>query len=78
MSAGYRKVSGRIGIDQGDIFDSVKGALGNEELARVLADTKQFKVNTDRDSVGRAIHGEIEPFFELTTRGLQKPLKWRQ
>ncbi len=67
MSAGYRKVSGRIGIDQGDIFDSVKGALGNEELARVLADTKQFKVNTDRDSVGRAIHGEIEPFFELTT-----------
>ena len=43
MSAGYRKVSGRIGIDQGDIFDSVKGALGNEELARVLADTKQFK-----------------------------------
>ena len=67
MSAGYRKVSGRIGIDQGDVFDSVKGALGNEELARVLADKKQFKVNTDREGVGRAIHTEIEPFFELTT-----------
>lgn len=66
MSAPYRKVSGRLGIDQGDIFDSVKGPGGNAELARILNDPKTFKVNTDREDVGRAIHAEVEKFPEIS------------
>ena len=65
MSAPYRKVAGRLGIDRGDIFDSVKGAQGNSEMSRVLSDPKTYRVNTNRDDVGRAIHAEVEKFPEL-------------
>lgn len=65
MSAPYRKVAGRLGLDRGDIFDSVKGAQGNSELSRVLSDPKTYRVNTNRDDVGRAIHAEVEKFPEL-------------
>ena len=65
MSAPYRKVSGRLGLDRGDIFDSVKGARGNGEMSRVLRDPKTYKVNTERDDVGRAIHAEVEKFPEI-------------
>jgi len=65
MSAPYRKVTGRLGIDRGDIFDSVKGAQGNSEMSRVLSDPKTYSVNTNRDDVGRSIHTEIEKFPEM-------------
>ena len=60
MSAPYRDP-----VDRGDIFDSVKGAKGNGEMSRVLRDPKTYKVNTERDDVGRAIHAEIEKFPEI-------------
>lgn len=66
MSLPYRKVSGRLGIDEGNIFDPVKGAGGNEELTRVISSPDQFTVNTDRTKKGRDIHTEVEPFFEIT------------
>lgn len=65
MSAPYRKVAGRLGLDRGDIFDSVKGAQGNDEMSRVLSDPKTYKVNTKRDDVGRAIHAEVVKFSEI-------------
>ncbi|MBT6968445.1 MAG: hypothetical protein HOA02_06655 [Planctomycetes bacterium] len=66
MSAPYRKISGRLGIDKGDVFDSVKGPNGNDELSRILNDPKTYKVNTKRDDVGRAIHSEVEKFPEIS------------
>ncbi|MDE0960573.1 MAG: multiheme c-type cytochrome [Planctomycetota bacterium] len=66
MSAPYRKISGRLGIDQGDVFDSVKGPNGNQELSRILNDPQTYKVNTDRNDVGRAIHTEVEKFPEIS------------
>ena len=66
MSLPYRKISGRIGIDQGDLFDPVKGAGGNDELARILSKPEEYRVVTDREKVGRGIHVEVESFFEMT------------
>ncbi|HIO65739.1 MAG TPA: hypothetical protein EYN40_03505 [Planctomycetes bacterium] len=66
MSLPYRKMSGRIGIDQGDLFDPIKGPGGNAELARILSNPREFRVVTDREKLGRGIHVEVEPFFEMT------------
>lgn len=65
ISAPYRKVMGRLGIDRGDLIAPVKGALGNAEMMRVLGEPESFQVNTDRNDVGRDIHAEVEKFPEL-------------
>jgi hypothetical protein len=65
----YGKISGRLALVEGDIFEPVYGPSGNEEVARVI-DSDEFNVNTVRGQAGRAIHTKAEPFFQLTTSGL--------
>ena len=65
----YGKTSGRTAIDEGNIVAPVKGPTGNEELRRVLDHPEEFRVVTDAAQPGRKIHGEVEPFFALTTPG---------
>ncbi len=56
----YGKVSGRLAIVEGDLFDPVFGPTGDEELNRVL-ESGEYNVNTERGKAGRAIHtGAIE------------------
>jgi len=62
----YGKVSGRLAIVEGDIFDPVFGPTGNEELARVI-ESDSFRVNTVRGNAGRAIHAEARKFDQIDT-----------
>lgn len=62
----YSKVSGRLALVEGDIYQPVYGPTGNEELGRVLNSPGEYQVSASEDKPGRAIHSEAEKFFSLT------------
>lgn len=61
----YGKVSGRFALVEGNLVSPVYGPSGNDELSRVLKDSK-FNVTSDSEASGRKIHGEVKKFFQLT------------
>ena len=61
----YGKVSGRLALVEGDIFDPVFGPTGDEELKRVL-NSDEFSVNTERGKSGRAIHIGAGRFAQIS------------
>ncbi|HEY2799288.1 MAG TPA: multiheme c-type cytochrome [Chthoniobacterales bacterium] len=65
----YGKVSGRIAIQEGDIFDPVYGPRGNANLKKVLSQPDKFQVVTKRGEVGRAIHTKVIKFDPLEKSG---------
>ncbi len=65
----YGKVSGRIALQQGDIFDPVYGPRGNANLKKVLAQPDKFQVVTKRGEVGRAIHTNVIKYDPLEKSG---------
>ncbi|MDH3744671.1 MAG: cytochrome c family protein [Acidobacteriota bacterium] len=68
LNKAYGKLSGRLAIVEGDLFEPVFGPSGNKEVERVIA-SSDFRVNPERGKAGRAIHGRAEQFFQLTTSG---------
>ena len=64
----YGKLSGRLAIVEGDLFEPVYGPKGNDELERVI-ESGDYRVNTERGRARRAIHTRAEPFFQLSTSG---------
>ena len=68
VNQAYGKLSGRLAIVEGDLFEPVYGPKGGEELERVI-DSGDYRVNTERGRAGRAIHTEAEKFFQLSTSG---------
>lgn len=68
VNKAYGKLSGRLSIVEGDLFDPVFGPKGNQELARVI-DSGDYNVNTTRGKAGRAIHTKAEKFFQLSQSG---------
>ncbi len=62
----YGKVSGRLAIVEGDIFDPIYGPIGNAELQRVI-ESDEFRVNIERGQAGRAIHTRIETLDQIST-----------
>lgn len=69
LDRAYGKLSGRLAIVEGDIFAPVFGPSGNDEVQRVI-ESDEFRVNTDRDRAGRAIHTSAEVLPQMTTSGL--------
>ena len=63
----YGKVSGRLAIVEGDIFDPVYGSLGNEILEEVTEEGSDFRVNTERGKSGRAIHADASELPQIST-----------
>lgn len=64
----FGKVSGRLAIEEGDLFDPVFGPTGNRELKRVI-ESPDYSVNTDRDGFGRSIHTDVEVLPQMSTSG---------
>ncbi|MFQ5568275.1 MAG: multiheme c-type cytochrome [Rhodothermales bacterium] len=64
----YGKVSGRLAIVEGDLFDPVFGPTGDAELKRVL-ESGDYNVNTERGKSGRAIHTDAVRFAQIGTSG---------
>lgn len=69
INSNYGKISGRFHIVEGDIFEPVYGPSGNDILSEVLSNKDKFKVNTDRDKNGRAIHTAAVKFSPLAESG---------
>ena len=62
----YGKASGRRALTEGTLLEPIKGPTGNAELLRVLANSSDYRVVTNQTVTGRRIHGQVEPFFQLT------------
>ena len=69
INKSYGKLSGRLAIVEGDLFDPVFGPKGNDELKRVI-ESGDYNVNTTRGKAGRAIHTKVEKFFQLDKSGV--------
>jgi Cytochrome c554 and c-prime len=64
----YGKVSGRLALIEGDLFDPVYGPTGDAELKRVIK-SPEYRVVAKRGEPGRAIHADVVRFFPLVTPG---------
>lgn len=64
----YGKVSGRLAIVQGDLFEPVYGPKGNAELKRVI-ESGEYTINTERGKAGRAIHTDAIRLDQMSTSG---------
>jgi hypothetical protein len=67
INQNYGKASGRLALQEGDLFSPVYGPTGDEELKRVLSLPEKYRVVTERGEAGRGIHTDIEKFFALST-----------
>lgn len=65
LTQAYSKVSGRLAIAEGDIFDAVYGPTGDQELKRVISDGA-YSVNPDRSKSGRAIHADVKVLSQIS------------
>ena len=62
----YNKASGRLALVEGGLTTPIYGPKGNAEMAAVLENSKDFKVQTDPNKPGRKIHGEVKQFTGLS------------
>ena len=53
VNQNYGKVSGRVALQQGDLYTAVYGPSDGSELNRVLDSRGEYKVSADRDTPGR-------------------------
>lgn len=66
LSKDYNKASGRLALVEGGLTEPVYGPTGNEEMARVLDNTHEYRVVTDPDEAGRKVHKEIKQFASIS------------
>lgn len=62
----YGKNSGRFALIEGDLFKTIYGPNGDEELKRVLGEPDKYRVSTNSTTPGRQIHTDIERSPQLT------------
>ena len=66
----YGKNSGRIPIEEGDLFGAVYGPRDGEELERVKANPEEFgRLVTESGERGRRVHAEAEFFAPISKPG---------
>ena len=65
----HGKISGRLPLVEGSLYDPVFGPSGNDELRRVI-ESGDLNLQTDPERPGRAVHAEARSFFQLPRPGL--------
>ena len=65
----HGKISGRLPLVEGSLYDAVFGPSGNEELQRAI-ESGEFNLQTDPDRPGRGVHAEARAFLQLPRPGL--------
>jgi len=68
VNLGYGKISGRFGIEKGDVDAPVYGPGGNAILAEAIKDPDGGLV-TEPGKPGALVHGTAPKFFQLTQSG---------
>lgn len=66
VNRNYGRISGRQHVKPGDVYQTVYGGRGGEELARVQK-LAEFQLATPEDPKGMAVHLKAERFFEMAT-----------
>lgn len=72
INQAWGKGAGRLALVEGDIHTPVSGPVGSGTLAMVLSNPENYgtlKPHPDPEIRGREIHGDVVPFFQLTTPG---------
>ena len=59
------KISGRLPIVEGSLYEPVFGPLGNEEL-EIALESGRFNLQTDPGRAGRGVHAEAREFRQLS------------
>ncbi len=67
LNKDYNKRSGRLALVEGSLLEPVYGPTGNAELERVLNNTDQYRVVTEKDKPGRKIHREAKKFASMSS-----------
>ncbi|MBP85728.1 MAG: hypothetical protein CMJ64_03270 [Planctomycetaceae bacterium] len=70
INQNWGKGAGRQALVAGGLNSPIYGPVGNQVLADVLSNPDRYGVMTssgDPDERGREVHGEVVPFFALTT-----------
>ena len=65
----HGKISGRLPLVEGSLYDPVFGPTGNDELQRLIG-SGDLNLQTDPDRPGRAVHAEARSFFQLPQSGM--------
>jgi len=63
----YGKVSGRLALVEGGLTEPVFGPTGNKEMARVLENSHEYRVETNPEKSGRKIHKEAKQFASISS-----------
>jgi hypothetical protein len=66
LNKDYNKRSGRLALVQGSLLEPVYGPMGNEEMARVLDNTDEYRVVTEDGKPGRKVHKEVKKFASIS------------
>jgi hypothetical protein len=66
LNKDYNKRSGRLALEQGGLLEPVYGPMGNEEMARVLDNTDEYRVVTEEGKPGRKVHREVKKFASIS------------
>ncbi len=69
LQSDFGLTSGRPTLDEGDIFEVIKGPTGSDNLKEALANTKLNLVTTESET-GVRVHGDIEVFEHLRESSL--------
>lgn len=64
----YGKISGRLPIVEGSLYEPVFGPAGNDELERAI-ESGRFNLQTDPERAGRGVHAEAREFSQLSRSG---------
>ncbi len=64
----FGKISGRLPLVEGSLYEPVFGPSGNDELQRAI-ESGEFNLQTDPERAGRAVHAEAREFFQLPKSG---------
>lgn len=66
LNKDYNKRSGRLALVEGSLLEPVYGPTGNEEMARVLDNTDEYRVVTEEGKPGRKVHREVKKFASIS------------
>ena len=72
INQAWGKGAGRQALVEGDIHTPVSGPVGSATLAKVLSNPERYgtlETHSNPETRGRDTHGDVVPFFQLTTPG---------
>jgi len=68
LPSGFGHVSGRLPVEEGNIFSTIYGPTGDENLRQALTNP-EFGLVTSEDETGKEVHADVEELLSLRSSG---------